>query len=274
MGGRGEDEREALARELLTLYAGVSLAYVDVNGGVDHLGTNRDGLTAACEVTTVTDGALKSTYASVGSLSRDCPELKGSWLVSVETDSVRFKRIWRDIVPLLRRLEGRKLPEGFDAMLAGYTFPQDDLIDEIGGLQKIGVTAVSILPETEGIARIHLALSGGFVAAGSDSALGLLESELDAKPDNFRKLSEARVDETHLFVWMDNQTDGAVARPLMSAPDQQMGHFGLPTRAPELALEVDHLWVVHLGTGYGWWWARDFGWRAIDVREVLQGGSA
>lgn len=235
---------------------------------------NRAGLTVACEVTTVTDGALKSTYASAGSLSRDFSELKGSWLVSIETDSVRFKRIWRDIVPLLRRLEDRKLPEGVDAMLAGYVLPQDDLVDEIAGLQKIGVTAVSLLPETEGVARLHLALSGGFVAAGSDSALGLLESELDAKPDNFRKLSEAGVDETHLFVWLDNQTDGAVARPLMSAPDPQMGHFGLPSRAPNLAFEVDHLWVVHLGTGYGWWWARNLDWRAIDVREVLQGESA
>jgi len=106
--------------------------------------------------------------------------------------------------------------------------------------------------------------SAGYTARGSNHALELIERELARKPDSVRKLLDARVHEAHLFIWLDSDTPGAIARPFTGGTAVEWEHFSLPTREPDVPLGIHAPWVMHAGTGLGWLWRRGSGWSAVQ----------
>ena len=112
--------------------------------------------------------------------------------------------------------------------------------------------------------RIDIVRASGYSASGSDAALALIEEDLNEKHDNFGKLRGA--DERHLYVWVDGDTDLAVARPFRGGKPDEWDHFGLPTRSPKLNEPVDHLWIIDRATSKGWVW-RSAGWVSLDARK-------
>lgn len=107
-------------------------------------------------------------------------------------------------------------------------------------------------------------MGSGGAASGSDGALEHLISALESKPDNVEKLRASGADERHLFVWIDDNTNFAIARPLSrDAPPWDDGGFGLPSKPPEIDPAITHLWVVHERSRRGWLWRGD-AWQPLE----------
>jgi hypothetical protein len=82
--------------------------------------------------------------------------------------------------------------------------------------------------------------------------------------DNITKLADAGVDQCHLFVWLDDDTPGAVSRPFAGGSVDEWDHFGLPSRPPALPHPITDLWVVHNGTRRGWYWSEGGPWQQVN----------
>src|SRR4051794_4816096 len=103
-----EREDEVHARELIERVEGVSLRHADTHGGVDYRFDRSGSTTGAVEVTTVTDGALKSTqHAWMKLREGECPvpNLRSTWNVTVDEQKVRFNGIVEALEPALEILE-------------------------------------------------------------------------------------------------------------------------------------------------------------------------
>jgi hypothetical protein len=79
--------------------------------------------------------------------------------------------------------------------------------------------------------------------------------ELRSKVDNPRKLQESRAVHRHLFVWVNDDTEWSIGRPVLNAalPGQNDG-WRLPDVVPDIDSAITHLWVVHTRSLRGWLW--------------------
>lgn len=262
-----ERPEEAAARELMASARGLDLTHADTNGGVDYLGRTSSGRTASAEVTTVTDGSLKSTQEAWRRIrDGDCeaPSLLSSWAVTVDQERVRFNGILEATEAALRLLEDAGLDRYEQWNGSVMWLENEDLRPAIQTFARFGVTHARVFPTKKPEERrIFFSLMGGWQAKGSDAALALIEAELLEKADNVQKLVDAEADESHLFLWLDSETPGEIARPFTGGRIAEYEHFGLPTRPPEVDAIVDAVWIVHRRTGRGWLWERGVGWSYV-----------
>lgn len=221
MDGMANNERpeERQARVLVEASLRISLNHTDDNGEVDYGFDTTDGRRAALEVTTVTSPQAKRAR---GRWVKESPRFPPSTLLSSCWD------VWGEDIDL----EYRGLIERLDPNLAvldaaGKTFDRAQLHEFWGSpsgeqqaataLAQEHVDRAAPFPELchalgpERAHQIQIVRAGGWSASGSVAALALIQEELNAKPDNFAKLRGAG--EKHLFVWVDSDTDLAVARP-------------------------------------------------------------
>jgi hypothetical protein len=257
---------EAIAKQIVEGVLGVSLEHADTTGGVDYLSSDSR---VALEVTRVTDGRKIGAWKAFRH-SRDAsassPRLDSCWIVFVSDTQPGMKTIHQRVEPMLAALEAA----GVD-----HYFAQRDLVRALEGhelgetfreLAAAGVERGSAVTHDADASHVHRALvsmgSGGS-ASGSDEALERLIGELEGKPDNALKLRESGAENRHLFVWIDDDTPFDISRPLSrDAPSWDDGHFGVPSRRPELDPAITHLWVVHERSRRGWLWNGDT-WRAL-----------
>lgn len=262
-----ERKDEATARSIVESCLGVTLVFADVRGGVDYLFETPDGRSAAMEVTTVTDRVAKSNMASWVQARRNllAPSLQHSWHVSVDGDLVTYKTLVAAVEPLLAEVEA--------AGISGFTGPIEllSLLPDVStALQDLSVVAAKAIDVKPGEpARIYPAPVGSEVAMGSNEALLGIERELAGKPDNALKLREARVDERHVFVWLDGDTPAMIKSPLEFHPSNPDEPSDLPDGDPAIDNSIDVLWIVHSLTGLGWQWTRGRGWRHVVDHTLI-----
>lgn len=264
------EEREA--RELFTSVTGTALVHADVNGGVDY--RSPDG-SVAVEVTTVTAedakaGRRASTHMFTNKL--DDIGLRSCWKVDVDGRRARFKGLPLRVAPHLMTLDATGAG-GFDRHGSSRLGNTDHgIIDAVAALRAAGVDAARpvpwLCPDASGHRhRVMWAINETGSASDSDTALQRIEAELRPREDNVEKLSGSQSSETHLFVWIDDDSPFSVSRPLRSAPGTPDAHFGLPTRAPEVAEAIQQLWIVHRVSRRGWHWDGAT-WKQVDATPI------
>lgn len=258
---RADEDR---AQATIQTVTGVALDHADVNGQADFLSI--DGVTSAVEVTRVTDGERKSTPLALGKFSEHDPRLSTCWLVTVADSGVRVKnlaaRLVEPVLDLERSGRGHFMAQR-DAVDLIMRVPGSEMYRPLLDAKIDDAVAVDDGGRSEHVHSIHIMLTGGGTASDSDTALELLENEL-SKPerdDNPRKLLLAAREQSHLFVWLDWYTDYGIARALQQGRAEP---FDLPRRPPRLPPVVTHLWVVHEGSGHGWFW-NGIRWKAVQA---------
>lgn len=270
------DERpeELEARKLVETALCVELTHADKTGGVDYLFATAAGRFAALEVTTVTDSGRKiarDKWTKESPQYRAATSLHMCWEVWLDDVDVKYRGLVARLEPHIAVLEA-----------SGRTFDSRKLHQFIGAPASEQDAATAIAREhveqasprldlcamraTGHEHRIEIVRVSGWAASGSDSALSLIEEELNGRADNGAKLREAGADECHLFVWVDRDTDLAVARPFRGGQAAKWPHFGLPSRAPGLNDPVDQLWILDRTTLTGWVWSAT-GWETFEGRK-------
>lgn len=266
---------ELAARAIVESAMGISLRHADTNGDVDYRFAAPGGGPGVMEVTAVTNNATTSAWRA-----RDkawptygpAPSLTQCWQVWIDETGAKYKGLLARLEPALCSLEraGRQYGRGGLGEFLGSPPVEQEAALAVAREKVTWAMPYPELCRAEGHEpphRIELFMESGGSASGSDAALGLIEAEVNAKPDNFGKLRGGKV--KHLFVWVDAATDIAVARPFRGGRVAEWEHFGLPTRPPMLLEPVDQLWIVDRVTSTGWFWTSTGGWRALDAVEKV-----
>jgi hypothetical protein len=260
---------EVLAARVLNHVLVVHIAHTDVNGEADLAFVAPGGLPAAVEVTFLTDQQIKVAQdAWVREREREyvVTQLRSSWNVTVEGDSVKYKLLRQHLEPHLASLEAAGIAD-YDRWSIGHRL-LDTMPEVVRALASLRVVQATVIKTKDpSIQHIFISPMGGYTARGSDAALDEIEEYLAGRTDNLRKLESAAAAERHLFVWLDRDTPGSVARPFTGGRIvEEFDHFGLPSRPPELPGPVTDLWVMHVGTGMGWRWGGGLGWEPLDLQ--------
>jgi hypothetical protein len=244
------------------------LAHADKTGGVDYRFAKTDGLDGAAEVTTVTSEDVKRANAAwmkVREREYEATLLQASWHVVVHQDRVVYNGLEEDVERALAAFEAAGVETYREWEWMQLVDKHQTVREAIGILASRAVSAAETMRTKDpALRRVFIAPMAGYTARGSDHALELIERELVRKPDSVQKLLDARVHEAHLFIWLDSDTPGAIARPFIGGTAVEWEHFGLPTREPDAPLGIHALWVMHTGTGLGWLWRRGSGWSAVQ----------
>lgn len=266
-----EASEEIEARLIVEAVLGIPLVHSDLNGDVDYRFEGVGGLRGVLEVTTVTNSGTKVAKDKWNRESPGygpAPSLNECWQVWIEDTNVRYRGLLERIEPALAVLEaaGRKVNRGAWEEFWGAPESVQKAAQVLAQDNVVQAMPYPLLCEAEGHGpphRIDLVRESGWMASGSDAALGLIEDELRTKPDNVGKLRGG--DLKHLFVWVDKDTDLDVARPFRGGEAVEMDHFQLPTRAPALLEPLDQLWIVDRATLVGWIWTATDGWEYLNV---------
>jgi hypothetical protein len=264
---QSERPEELRARSILERELGVQLVHADKTGGVDYRFTTSDGRAGAAEVTTLTSEQAKRANAAWMQLRAreyDASKLKSSWHAVVHQDRVRYSGLEEDLESALTDLEAAEVDEYKEPSSLELVIRRPEVREAVTILRSRAVSAAQkIATNDPSLRRIFISPMGGYTASGSNQSLELIEAQLAGKPDNAQKLDKAGVQVAHLFIWLDEDTPGEIARPFTGEPGTQWDHFGVPTREPVLPAPVTVLWVIHASTGEGWIWQRGVGWRAV-----------
>lgn len=256
-----EHPDEAEAKHIVERIMAIQLEHFDTHGGVDYIST--DG-TIAVEVTTVTDGAIKAARSALSKAkAKDSPRtLQGCWWVFA-SDTAKAMKVFRSRVrAAIAELEvaGRT---SFDRRSAARDLKEDaDLSHVFLPLMEAGVEKAVRFPcvKLEGapqhIHRIRDSTGhGGGATLGSSESIDQLLKELNTKTDNPTKLLASGATQRHLFVWVDDDTDYGIVRPLThESSSGATEEWGLPTLRPDLDPAIAYLWVVHATSRLGWLW--------------------
>lgn len=264
-----ERPEESLARVVVEQLAGLKLEHADHNGDVDYRFNVHGGGLGALEVTTVTDQKSKiarDQWDKAAPAKASAPSLKQCWQVWMHDRDVRYRGLPGRLEAAIKTLEdaGRQLDRGRFHDFWGSPATERGAARALINEKVIWAKPYPELCRAEAHDpphRIDIVRETGGTASGSEAALVLIEAELADHPDNFAKLRGA--DEKHLFVWIDGDTDLAIARPFRGGQVADWEHFGLPTRPPELFEPLDRLWIIDRATLTGWIWAASAGWTAV-----------
>lgn len=264
-----ERAEEVEARVIVERITGLEFEHHDATGTADYITT--DHSTAALEVTTITNQALSGSIKLLAEL-RNSPHadsrLECCWSATVSEHHRKLKGIQLRIADAVVGLRDHNITSVHQWEWATYIWGRHPARSAVEILVRDQVQTVERWPEYCEAQDVHsthcitFMSSGGGSAGGSDASLALIVEELQARDDNSRKLRAETVSERHLFAWLDDQTDFAVARPLDRVDDGRWEHFGLPTSRPNVS-DVDHLWVVHRRSGLGWHWTGE-AWESVS----------
>ncbi|MFJ5962041.1 hypothetical protein [Pseudarthrobacter oxydans] len=259
-----EHPDEARAKQIVERVLAIQLEHADTHGGVDYIST--DG-TVALEVTAVTDGAIKAardalSKAKAKGKGSPTTRLKGCWWVFASDTAPRMKTFSQRVQSAIAELElagqtsfdrraaERHVEEGGD--LSHVYLP----LVEAGAERAVPFPCPNLEEDPDHVHRIRDSSGrGGGATIGSNESIGLLVKELNTKPDNPAKLRDSGAEQRHLFVWLDDDTEYNIARPLShESPSGANEGCGLPTANPQLDLAITDLWVVHARSLLGWLW--------------------
>ncbi len=262
---------ERLAATVLTDVLGIHVDHTDLNGEADLGFVTATGVTAAVEVTYLTNQQLKASQdAWMKERQREytVTQLASTWNVTVHANGARYRGLRKRLEPALAALESEGLTE-YDEWGIGHRLSQT-MPELVRSLRAERVAQAFVLPTKDPTVRhIFISPMAGYSARGSDATLELIETYLADREDNPRKLAAAGADEGHLFLLLDLDTPGEIARPFTGGSVTEWDHFGLPSRPPVLAVPITNLWVVHEGTGNGWSWSSSNGWTHLDVSASI-----
>lgn len=237
----------------------------DVNGEVDLGFNTADGHSAAVEVTTLTNAKVKSAasaWVKQRERNNDTPSLNHSWTVAVPTKNVQYPGLAKRLEPHLSVLEKNGIEHIDDMIIARMPLGE-------GREAALAVVAERVLDarvfhtKDPAVRRIFYTPVGSWVSRGADDALSIIEQYLAECADNQRKLAKAGADQSHLFLWLDSDTDGAVAATFTALEERNGQLIELPSRPPTLPEPITDLWVVHRRTRRGWIYNSVNGWRTL-----------
>lgn len=272
MANKNRPEEEDAA-DVIAAYLGVDRPInTDVNGEADLGFRTIDGRSAAVEVTTLTDSVVKSAmsaWVKQRERNNDMPLLDNSWVVAVPTKNVRYPGLAKRLEPHLRVLEDNDI-EHLDDMIVARMPPGEVRVAGVAVLAERVIDARVFHTKDPSVRRLFYTPMGSWVSKGADDGLRIIEEHLADNPDNHRKLARAGADQSHLFLWLDSDTNGAVAATFTALEERDGRLIELPSRPPSLPEPITHLWVVHRGTGRGWMYSPDDGWRTMDGGLVVE----
>lgn len=268
---QSERPNEIEARVFLSEQLGVEMRHADTNGGVDYLFDAPEGRTGAVEVTTVTSAQAKAGNAAWLRMRQEQQPTRAvqqCWRVVLDEERAVYQGVIDRLIPHLAALENAGVHSFDENQLPVWlTGGSHDVRAAATGLRAHAVVQAAVVERSAPHDEHHVFVSrmGGWTAKGSDDSLRLLEQELSGRPDNARKLAAANVDQEHLFVWVDDDTPGEIARPFRGGHVSDWDHFGLPSRDPELPDHISDLWIVDRRSSAGWRWSRGQGWSAVSA---------
>jgi hypothetical protein len=266
--GRDESRSEFAAYLLVSHNSEARLKFNDdhrADGLVDYLITSADGAEiGALEVGTNTSEPRTAATEAWKKHARepvDAPALRQSWSLMCWSQSPpTFSRLYREVIPVLERLEAAGRDRCDSATAARYHPGTPE--NQLANLQ---IALAHALPPRAGrTAQVMVNLAGGGTSRSeAEAPLSHLEDWLhspDPDPAGIRsKLAATGLPERHVFVWVDFQSDFAARRWLSEGE--------LPQRAPRLPTEVTHVWVA--SGSAGWSWSPVAGWRQLEFADAL-----
>ncbi len=256
-----ERPNERVAKEIVERALGVQLEHHDTHGGVDYLST--DG-TVALEVTAVTDGWKRGAGDALRrSERRGAPNvsLQNCWIVSTSLDQAALRTFVQRVSPAIAELEAAGETRFSDQKAGVHILTGGPLSVVYKKLWEAGVENAGSAPhaaradDPDHVHRVFVMAGSGGVATSSNDAVSQLMDELRSKTDNPKKLRESRAVSRHLFVWVNDETEWSIGRPVLNAalPGQSEG-WRLPDVVPDMDPAITHLWVVHRRSLRGWLW--------------------
>jgi hypothetical protein len=270
---------------------GIELIHTDSNGQVDLQSADPVGSLdgeVAIEVTTVTSqeriATLKRLRKTIEERASKIPGnlppvvLKNCWIVLAPDTQPNVHKTVRLAEKHLALLEKHNVSRFDSLQIARRPQGGGSGAKELDGayarLAQLGIQLASVVAgcerevERDGSPHRHKAvfsLGSGGSASGSNESVGLLCQALAGRSDNLQKLHISGAKRRHLFVWVDDDTQFSIARPLARIEPEEGdgGQFGLPTVAPNLGPSVTDLWVVHSRSLRGWYWDSE-SWRSLE----------
>ncbi|WP_053385954.1 hypothetical protein [Leucobacter japonicus] len=255
MNAEHADERAAKAIVECTL--GIKLVHADKTGGVDYLSADQR---FAVEVTRVTDGRRRAGRKALDSSRKTAAptgELRTCWVTMASDTQWGLGKFIQQVHPALVALEHAGETDFNRQRAAVHVLDGGPLSPIYRTLIMAGVERASAVPDHEHRQHVHRvvpSLGSGGTASGSNEALRLLVGALAEKEDNAQKLKAAGAKQRHLFVWIDDDTQFSIARPLSREAPAWHDGFGVPTEPPAIGAAITHLWIVHEGSRMGWFW--------------------
>ncbi|MEV7875550.1 hypothetical protein [Microbacterium sp. NPDC089188] len=273
-----ERPNERAAKEIVEHSLGIQLEHHDTHGGVDYL--SADG-TVALEVTAVTDGWKRGASDALRRSERKgTPDvsLRNCWIVSTSLDQSTLRTFVQRVSPVIAELEAAGESRFSDQEAAVHVLMGGPLSAVYRRLLGAGVEVAGNAPhaaradDPDHKHQVFIMAGSGGVATSSNEAVSQLMDELRPKVDNPKKLRDSGAGSRHLFVWVNDDTEWSIARPVRGAalPGQSDG-WRLPDVVPDLGPAITHLWVVHARSMRGWLWNGEV-WSVVNASTDDVGG--
>jgi hypothetical protein len=256
---------EEWAREIISRTLSVPVEQHDDGSrdGMHDLWIARhDGPPAAVEVTAAADQESMKLWKLVNSGEPlIVPGLHGGWFVSLEPISTRAKWRAKQIPAFLGELE--------DAGEREVDVEEASLV--VGGsaarARELGIASASQSGATDTPGSVYFTVDGplerrgGFVPMTGDPIAAWVGDFLrEERPDVVRKLGRSQATERHAFILVPGFTTAPFSVSVLLAQQR----IALPVAAPQLPVEVTHVWVVGMWYGVeGCFWAPDSGWSSV-----------
>lgn len=262
MGDLSPDEREAFASRIFERFTFIPLRWNEDGSPsrVDYISEDLS-LSSAVEVTSHTNQSRSSlvngTTNFTGSIK--CHGLGHDWLVQTR-DFPHMKNLERKVVPELRSLNMHGLTEYHKSLHEWWMSDVPTLKRSIAVFNSSGVESLKrgkMVNDISNVAELIVLPSINWIYGGPDSALEIVEQSTVLKIDNRNKLLNSNMKHRHLFVILDSNTDPDVREAFHA------NRLLLPSRPPNLPMEITHLWLVDFQTELGWYFQPSIGWQVL-----------
>ena len=255
----GNDYREQGALAVIGAHLGVKVVLHDDQsepGMYDLRAELGGGRFAAIEVTAAEDERRAADFGALagGRGFVRAPQLKFGWVVYLY-EGARISEVRRQAPALLVEIERI----GATELTASRGWLDDgeleDLRERFAGC---GVDAVhQHLWVDPGVIRMVGPAYATWLSMDPDDVVTFVESFVESRPSDVAKLGRSNADERHIFIW-----SGVFSTAERELRALALDVSQLPTRAPQLPLEVTHVWVagetarpsriVHWSPTLGW----------------------
>jgi hypothetical protein len=183
------------------------------------------GAAAAVEVTSITDGTVRATFAAIDRCRRMSRRLcTKDWRIHPAANA-NIKRIAEKADAYLAKIEATGVDRFFSSLDASSSPPVAAIWHDLQ------VQGGGVLPQKEPQIVIVLPVTGG--AYGQSLVLAAVQTVMSAS-DNLEKLAKSGAAERHLAIYVDRSATSV----LMGFRD-----FGPPSELPDLPAEVTDIWL-------------------------------
>ncbi|WP_270352061.1 hypothetical protein [Microbacterium testaceum] len=266
-----ERPNERAAKQIVERELSIQLEHYDTHGGVDYL--SADG-TVALEVTAVTDGwknGARDALRRSERIGAPAVPLQNCWIVSTSLDQTALRTFVQRVSPVIAELEAAGETQYSDQEAAVHILtggPLSAVYKKLwnAGVEVAGNSSHAVrADDPDHVHQVFVMAGSGGVASTSNDAVSQLMEELRVKVDNPKKLRDSGAGSRHLFVWVNDDTEWSIARPVRgAAASGESDGWRLPDVAPVLDPGITDLWLVHERTLRGWLW-NGTTWSAVDA---------